>query len=75
MESASASEMSKIAEAFDDFRTKVLQTLGFRGVRVRIHCACAAKRAVTAPPQQIPGKSAARAVPPCGHTVWTLLTS
>ena len=36
----SASEMSKIAKTFNEFGTKVLQNLGFRGVRVRIHCAC-----------------------------------
>ena len=31
--------MSTTAETFDDFCTKVLQNLGFRGVRVKIHCA------------------------------------
>ena len=36
----SASEMSKIAKTFNDYWTKVLRNLGFRGVRVRIHCAC-----------------------------------
>ena len=36
----SASEMSKIAKTFNDYWTKVLQNLGFRRVRVRIHCPC-----------------------------------
>ena len=45
--------MSKIAETFDDFRTKVLQNLGFRGVRVRIHCACAWNESY----RHVPGKS------------------
>ena len=48
------SEMRKLAKTFDEFLTKVLQNLGFRRVRSRIHAACAVAAASPATP---PGDS------------------
>ena len=58
MESASASEMSKVAETFDDFWTKALQNLSFRGVWV-------SDMSLLASCWQIPANSTG-AVPICG---------
>ena len=65
-ESASASEISKTVETFDDSWTKVIQNLGFRGVRVRILCACGVIRTTRQSERNAPARAGT-----CRTPLWT----